>query len=243
MRVFTLMTILCCLSGLRLAAEESDPNVPPELLARTTEAKGLISRGDFAGAEKIYREMLKVAPKNAYLLSNLGVALFREGKYKLSEETFRKAVEVDENDGFTHCALGILYYSQAKYDVAMDELRRALEINPKDATAHNYLGLALGLKGAAEEAENELEISVMLDPKYADAAFNLAVALATAQPPKKAAARKYYKQAIDLGAERDVALEQLMKEREPEGVVSPALPKSGIPGIDPTPLKKSPAKP
>lgn len=232
MRVFTLLTIFCWLSGLRLTAEEPAPNVPPELLPRATEAKRLFNTGDFAAAEKIYREMLKAAPKNLYLLSNLGATLFREGKYKSSEEMFRKAADVDANDGFTHCTLGILYYSQAKYDAAVEELKRALEINAKDATAHNYLGLTLSQKGAMAEAENELEIAVMLDPKYADAAFNLAVVFATAQPPKKAAARKYYKQAVDLGAERDVALEQLMKQREQDEVAAPPVKREVIPGLE-----------
>ena len=50
-----------------------------------------------------------------------------------------------------------------------------------------------------------------IDPNYADANFNLAVVFATQTPPDKENARKYYQRAIELGAERDAALEQLIK--------------------------------
>ena len=57
----------------------------------------------------------------------------------------------------------------------------------------------------------ELETATELDPNYADAHFNLAVVFGTQSPPNKDEARKHYKRAIELGAEPDTALEQLIK--------------------------------
>ena len=93
----------------------------------------------------------------------------------------------------------------------MNELTRALAINPKNPTAHNYLGITVSQKGWPEVAHKELETAILLDPKYADAHFNLAVVLATNDPPDKESAGKYYQQARALGAERDESLEQLIK--------------------------------
>src|SRR5258707_471588 len=151
------------------------------------------------------------APNNLYTLSNLGVVLFRANKLKLAEESFKKAIAVAPEDGFSHCTLGIVYYSQGKYDEAVNELTRALAIDSKNATAHNYLGITASQKGWQEAAQKELETATALDPNYADANFNLAVVFATQTPPNKESARKYYQRATELGAERDSALEQLIK--------------------------------
>ena len=222
MRIFPILTIACCLLASQLAAEEPAPAIPPELRARAEEAKRLFSAGDFAGAEKAYQEMVDTTPGNVYLLSNLGVTLFRQGKYKLSEAVFLEAAKLAPKDAFTRCTLGIVYYMQARYDDAAASLKKALEINPNDAAAHNYLGMTLSQQGLEAEGRKELETAVKLDPAYGDAIFNLAVALATWNPPKKAEARKYYQRALELGVEHDAALDQIFKD-EPGQNARPPL--------------------
>jgi len=187
------------------------PNVPAELLPLAREGKDQFEKGNYLEAEKVYRKILAKAPNNLYTLSNLGVVLFRAAKFKLAEETFKKAIAIAPEDGFSHCTLGIVYYSQGKYDDAVNELTKALAIDPKNATAHNYLGITASQKGWQEAAQKELETATTLDPSYADAHFNLAVVFATQTPPNKESARKYYQRATELGAERDAALEQLIK--------------------------------
>ncbi len=189
------------------------PNVPPELLPLARDGKDQFERGNYRESEKIYERMLAKAPNNLYILSNLGVVRFRAGKLKLAEESLRKATQVAPEDAFSHCTLGIVFYSQGKYDDSVTELTNALAIQPKNATAHNYLGITASQKGWGDAAQKELEASTALDPTYADAHFNLAVVFATQQPPNKELARKYYKRAIELGAEPDNALEQLIKEK------------------------------
>jgi Flp pilus assembly protein TadD len=223
MRTLRILIIAACLLGSCLHAEEPVPHVSPEAMPRAKEAKKRFEAGDFVGAEDIYNELLKSDPRNVYLLSNLGVALFRENKYKLAEEAFLKAVAVAPGDGFSHCTLGIVYYSTGKYAEAIKELETALTINPKDATAHNYLGITWSQKGSSEKAQMELGIAVKLDPNYADAAFNLAVVLATGKPAKKAEARKYYHRALSLGSEPDPALEQLIKDGPDPADAKPPL--------------------
>jgi Tfp pilus assembly protein PilF len=58
----------------------------------------------------------------------------------------------------------------------------------------------------------ELETAIAIDPSYADAHFNLAVVYAMQEPPNKESARKFYKKALELGAEADTALEGLIKK-------------------------------
>jgi tetratricopeptide (TPR) repeat protein len=184
--------------------------LPPELRPLAQNAKEQSEYGHYPEAERIYREILEKAPDNLYALSNLGVVLFRAGKNKQAEEAFQRVLALAPEDGFSRCTLGIIYYQAGKYDEAVKELTKALAINPKNATAHNYIGLTDSQKGWPEVAEAELETATKLDPKYADAYFNHAVVLATRTPPDKENARKNYQRAVELGAERDTALEQLI---------------------------------
>ncbi len=187
------------------------PNVPPELLPLAREGKEQFEQGNYRDAEKIYERVLAKAPNNLYILSNLGVVRFRAGKLKLAEEALKKATQIAPEDAFSHTTLGIVYYSQAKYDDAVNELTKAVAIQPKNATAHNYLGITASQKGWQESAQKELETACALDPTYADAHFNLAVVFATQTPPNKEEAKKYYKKAIELGADPDSSLEGLIK--------------------------------
>ncbi len=185
--------------------------LPGELTPLMAQAKDEFERGNYRDAEKLYGKILEQAPENLNALDNLGVVRFRSGKLKMAEETFKKAIAIAPEDAFSHCTLGIVFYSQARYDDAVNELTKALAINPSNATAHNYLGITASNKGWQEAAQKELETAISLDRNYADAYFNIAVVFATQQPPNKELARKNYKRAIELGAEPDSSLEQLLK--------------------------------
>ncbi len=193
------------------APDSGTPAVPPELLPLARDAKEQFDKGNYREAEKTYEKILLKAPKNLYILSNLGVVLFRAQKLVRAEEAFKKAIAIAPEDAFSRCTLGIVFYSQGKLDDAVTELTKALAINPKNATAHNYLGITASQKGWQDAAQKELETAVVIDPNYADAHFNLAVVFATMQPPNKEKARLHYKRAIELGAEPDNNLEQLVK--------------------------------
>jgi Flp pilus assembly protein TadD/predicted nucleic acid-binding Zn-ribbon protein len=190
--------------------------VPVDMMEDAHAAKEAFDRAKYPEAEKRYVKMLAKAPNNVYILSNLGVVYFRNQKWNLAEESLKKAIAVAPEDVFSWCTLGIVYYQEgqhdkARYDDAIDALTKAIAINPKYAVAHNYLGIAASQKGWQEAALKELETAIDIDPNYADACFNLAVVYAMEQPPNKDMARKYYRRAIDLGAEPDAALEQLLK--------------------------------
>ena len=196
-------------TGAAPAAGSSQP-VPADLADEAHTAKDAFDRGQYRDAERLYLDMLVKSPNNLYTLSNLGVVYFRDQKFKLAEESLKKAIAVDSQDTFSHCTLGIVYYREQRYDDAINSLVRALAINKNYAVAHNYLGITASEKGWHEAAVKELETAINIDPKYADACFNLAVVFATQHPPDFARARNYYKRAVDLGAEPDAELEQLL---------------------------------
>ena len=189
----------------------SGAKLPPEVKPIAEQAKQAFEREKFTDSEKLYDKALQVAPNNVYLLSNRAVVQFRMGKFKQSEESFKKALSIAPEDAFCWATLGIVYYSEEKFDEAVNALTKSLAINNKNPTAHNYLGITAAQKGWVEAAQKELETAIQLDPKYADAWFNLAVTHTLKQPPNKEEARKAYTKAIELGADKDVAMETQLK--------------------------------
>ena len=192
-------------------ATETRPAVPADLQQLAKEAKDKFNRGDYLEAERAYEKIVSKAPTNIYALSNLGVARFRAGHLKLAEETFKKVIALAPSDAFAHSTLGIVYFQQSKYDEAITSLTQAVAVNPKNATSHNFLGIAAAKKGWTEAAQKELETALQLDPNYADAHYNIAVLLATSQPPNKEGARKHYKKALELGMKADATFEETLR--------------------------------
>lgn len=187
------------------------PGVPEELVPLAREAKSNFDNGKFRASEKQYEQILAKSPNNLYALSNLGAVYFRTGRLKAAELTLKKAVTLAPKDEFSRRTLGIVYYRQAKYDEAVTELTKALAINPKSFIAHNYLGITASEKGWQEAAEKEMLEAIAANPEYVDAHYNLAVIYATNKPPAKELAKRHYSRAIELGAEANPSLENLIR--------------------------------
>lgn len=198
-------------NGATNAENTFKPGVPEELVPLAREAKENFDAGKFRAAEKQYEQILAKSPNNLSAVSNLGAVYFRTGRLKAAELTLKKAVTLAPKDEFSRRTLGIVYYRQAKYDEAVTELTKALAINPKSFIAHNYLGITASEKGWQEAAEKEMLEAIAANPDYVDAHYNLAVIYATNKPPAKELAKRHYSKAMELGAEANPSLEQLIR--------------------------------
>ena len=189
----------------------AQPMVSEELLPMAKDALDAFSRGKYTDAERIYTQLLAREPKNAYLLSNQGVVLFRQDKLKSAEVALRKALAITPKDAFCLATLGIVYYRMHRYDDALNYLTQAIQLDPRNATAHNYLGITSSQKGWPEAALEEIQKAISINPNYADAHFNIAVIYATNQPPAKDRAQEHYRIATSLGATPDPTLEKMIQ--------------------------------
>ena len=207
------LAIFAATIGCVVAAEKAptETEVPAALLPEARRANELFSKGDLAGAQRAFEQALTKAPENVYLLSNLGVIRFRDGRHAQAEVVLKQAVALAPNNDFSHTMLGAVFYMQGRTDSALAELETALRLNPKSAPAHLYKGICANEKGLQGTARKEFETALALDPDFADAHFNLAVFLATQQPPDKENAAKHYARARALGADADASLEQALK--------------------------------
>ena len=136
------------MSAAAALAGTSAPPVPADSLATAGQAIASFDHGDYAGAEKLYEQILQKHPDNLYALSNLGVVQFRLQKWGSAEHSLQRAITVAPGDAFSHCTLGIIYYQERLYDKAAAEFNRALAINPKYELAKNYLGVIRAAQAA-----------------------------------------------------------------------------------------------
>ena len=166
---------------------------------------------NFEGAETLYQQVADRAPTNSLAWSNLAAVQLELGKLNLAEKSIRNAIEISPDDAFSHTTLGIILLKTGQADPAMKSLLTAIYLDPSDPSAFNYLGVAFEQKGDRDRAIQEIGKALKLSPAYAEAYFNLAVLHASGDAASKQLAKKYYSKALELGAQPDSQLEQLLK--------------------------------
>jgi len=106
--------------------------------------------------------------------------------------------------------LGMIYMDAEKFDEALAALSQAMVQDPRNARIRNFLGVVIGRKGWLDGAQSELRRAVELDPGYAEAHYNLAVFYLEEKPPAIELARRHYYRSVELGAEKDAAIEKVL---------------------------------
>ena len=216
---FLKLLLLVALAVPCQASAASPPNPPeskasgfvPEIAKQAAaEGNAAFLRKDYSGARKAYQRMLDVMPANVLGLVNLGVVEFSAGKTDKAEELLKKAVTIRLENPAAWLTLGIIYMDREQFDAALAALAQAALQDPRNPRTRNYLGVVIGRKGWIDGAQSELRRAVELDPSYSDAHYNLAVFYLEEKPPAVELARRHYYRAIELGAEKDPAIEKVL---------------------------------
>ncbi len=116
-------------------------------------------------------------PDLASAHSNLGNALFGQGKLEEAIAEYRAALRLKRDYVEAHSNLGNVLWTQGKRQQSMAECREALRLKPDYAEAHNNLGLALCALGRHDEGIREFRQALRLKPDLASAHTNLGLAL------------------------------------------------------------------
>jgi Flp pilus assembly protein TadD len=194
--------------------EPGTPKASEEAQKLSKRALAAFQKGDLATAENDFQKVLKLAPKNAATLVNLGLIAYRQKSFVAAEEHLQKAIEAQPQAGLGWLLLGVVRYDQDKLDGALAALAQAVYLEPKDARAHHYLGVTIGRKGWYSGAEEQMRTAIELEPDYPEAHYNLAVFYLQRVPPALELARRHYYKSVDLGAEADPEMEKKLSAGE-----------------------------
>jgi protein O-GlcNAc transferase len=143
---------------------------PQELYARATQ---LHRSGEPAAAIPLYRELLRVAPKEVELHHQLGNALKSLLRFEEAIEPLVKAAKLAPNDGTIRLNLGVAQLELRRFADAEINFRRAITLEPVRPEAHNILGNALFSQGRLAEAGVCFHEALRLRADYAPAHDNL----------------------------------------------------------------------
>lgn len=86
---------------------------PPDIDTCCSDGFDLNRTGDFSGAERNFREAIKLEPTEVRAHIGLGAALHAQGDLNGAKRSLRRAVELDPTNAAAHLALGTVYKSKA----------------------------------------------------------------------------------------------------------------------------------
>ena len=153
----------------------------------------------FQAESSVWRDVIAKRPDNARAHSNLGKALFFEGKIGQAIPEYRRAIELDDKYADPWYNLGVSYSRLGNPQAAIDCYKRAIKLNPKFVPAYNNLGTVLAKLGKNAEAVRYYAKALKIEPRYAMAHSNMGVALAKLNRLDEAA--KSFRKAVEAEPE------------------------------------------
>ncbi len=145
-------------------------------------AHGLYAAGDFAQAEGIYRQVLRLDPRHPASLYNLAYIQFRLGRGEESLALLKTLLEVDPHETKALLLEAIVLSTPrpgSPFDPkrAMAILERALKLNSEESGPFLLQGRAALLAGDSAKAAERLDLAIRSNP-LASEAMNLLGVLA-----------------------------------------------------------------
>jgi tetratricopeptide (TPR) repeat protein len=116
-----------------------------------------LARGDLAGAEREYREAIRLEPAFPRAYVNLADLLRQTNREPEGESVLRGALAAHPEDADLHHALGLLLVRTGRRAEALGELKRASALRPRDARYAYVFAVGLWDAGRKKEALDLLE--------------------------------------------------------------------------------------
>ena len=150
--------------------------VDKKLLSEQKNKEGiaLYYRGDYAGAERAYKEAIELDSQNAYPWNNLGFLMYeKHGDRNQALKYYRKAIELNPEFSSPWSNMGNIYCDAHEFDKAIEYYRKAVEINPQYAVGWASLGYACIELEKYETGAEYCRKATEIDPELAGAWSNL----------------------------------------------------------------------
>lgn len=139
-----------------------------------SEARTHEKQGDYAAAERDYRQALSAAPDSLEALKRLGVLQQTELKFADSIDSFLHVLRRDPHYSEINFFLGVSYYGQGDLAKATASLKEELNTPKPHPRTHFYLAKFLQASGQTSAAILQLEESLTAKPDDPDALYELA---------------------------------------------------------------------
>jgi Flp pilus assembly protein TadD len=126
----------------------------PDLLSG---GRAAMEHGEYAQAERLFREQIAKTPHSAEALSNLGAVLAREDKLEEAVATYKKALAADPKLDAIYLNLGIAYFRAGRFEESASPLEQFLKTHPDELRARKMHSIALVESGHYKSGIAELD--------------------------------------------------------------------------------------
>src|SRR5690242_19716512 len=126
----------------RAAQKRGEPSLSP-MAATLAKAFQAHQAGHRSDAERLYRDVLSVEPRNAAALHLLGALLHQNGRTDEGISLIQQAIAIEPNDADYRYNLGHILHSAGRIEDAILHLEKATTLKPGYAAAHFELSNAL----------------------------------------------------------------------------------------------------
>jgi Flp pilus assembly protein TadD len=146
-------------------------------LAHMNLGRALARQGDAVGAERQYREALRIRPQDGDARTGLGVLLMQQGRLAEALEQHAEAVRLNPGSADARFNLGAAEARSGRPAEAAAHYAEALRLKPNLAAAHYNWGNLLAAQGRWAEAEAHFAEAARLQPENVEAVNNLGLAI------------------------------------------------------------------
>ena len=171
----------------RAAQKKGGPAITP-MAVTLAQAFRAHQAGHRSDAERLYRDVLAIEPRNAAALHLLGALLHQRGQSGEAISLIRQAIAIEPGDADCHYNLGSILHATNRIEEAIEPLSKAIALRPQYAEAHFELGNVHARAGRIEGAEKSLRKALELQPANAGVMNNLGRVLRAMRRPEDAAA-------------------------------------------------------
>ncbi len=177
-RVLALGFLALLATARHSSAEQGASRSEASLEELFRQAQAASHENNYAGAEKLYRQILSADPGVLAARVNLGLALYWQHKSRDALAELEKALRVSPKEFSALLFCGLTYLDLGEYDRAEKMLRSAARVKDMDPLLFWGLGSLAMMHGDSNAALAFLERSVALDPNNARAVWLLGQAYA-----------------------------------------------------------------
>jgi tetratricopeptide (TPR) repeat protein len=152
-------------------------------------AKGYkaLRKGDYAQAEKIFREVLSKDAHDIEARLGLSFTLLKQRSLQGAYDNAARVIMLDPLSARGHALLGTAILGAGEFRLSVEEFRTALALNENEALAVAGLAMVDFYENRLTAAIPGLRRAVSLDPDEPDFLFNLGQAAARSEKYKEAA--------------------------------------------------------
>ena len=178
----------CCLAAFVLSFAFF-ANIPTAIASGKVSVKGqkALKKGDYVGAEKIFRELLGKDARDTEARLGLSFALLKQRNLQGAYDNAARVIMLDPLSARAHALLGASILGAGEFRLSVEEFRTALSLNDQEALAIAGLAMVDFYENRLPSALAGLRKAVSIDGEEPDYVFNLGQAAARNEKYKEAA--------------------------------------------------------